>query len=184
MFLLSFITNNIDLCSSLDSCDWLDAMKWCQLLTVILCAVTITSGQQSEFIRKVAGFIILNIPTVSLSLGYTGTRITTDNTEIFITDIGEGEDVPTRLTCHTDLTECCRGGDHSGSGGLGHWTYPDGSVIPNNAGGQDFFINRDAPQVIHLNSRENRHLLSPTGSYCCTVPTTGGDMTLCVNMGE
>ncbi len=120
---------------------------------------------------------------VSLSLGVNGTRITTDNTEILITTVGENVDLP-RLTCHTDLTACCRGIDHSGSGGLGQWTYPDGSVILNNAGGQDFYINRDAPQVIHLNRREVNNPLSPTGSYCCTVPTIGGDMIFCANLGE
>ncbi len=73
-------------------------------------------------------------------------------------------------------------------GALGQWTYPDGSVVLNNGGsvaaGQQFYIVRNAPQVIRLNRRENNNPLTPTGSYCCTVPTTGGDMTLCANLGE
>ncbi len=124
---------------------------------------------------------------VYLTLG-TGPRITTDNTEIFITTIGEDAmGGQPSLTCHTDLTACCRGGD-TGSGGVGQWTYPDGSVILNNAGsiadGQEFYFLRNDAQLIRLARREATNPLSPTGSYCCTVPTTGGDMTLCANLGE
>ncbi len=73
-------------------------------------------------------------------------------------------------------------------GGLGQWTYPDGSVILNNAGstadGQQWYIIRNDAQLIRLARRENANPLTPTGSYCCTVPTTGGEMTLCANLGE
>ncbi len=65
-----------------------------------------------------------------LTLG-SGPRITTDNTEIPITAIGEDDTGgPPPLTCHTDLTTCCRSvADNNGMGSLGQWTYPDGSVI-------------------------------------------------------
>ncbi len=125
---------------------------------------------------------------VYLTLG-DGPRITTDNTEILITDIGEDAtgSLPS-LTCHTDLTACCRGSDTGGNGGLGQWTYPDGSVLLNNAGstaaGQLFYIVRNAPQLIRLARRASNNPLSPIGSYCCTVPTTGGDRTLCANLGN
>ncbi len=79
-----------------------------------------------------------------LTLG-SGPSITTNNTEIPITAIGEdaGVDLPS-LTCHTDLTACCRSGaDNNDMGPLGQWTYPDGSVILNNGGGQQFYINRN-----------------------------------------
>ncbi len=73
-------------------------------------------------------------------------------------------------------------------GALGQWTYPDGSVILGNGGsitaGQQFYILRGAPQVIRLARREATNPVPLTGSYCCTVPTTGGDMTLCANLGE
>ena len=74
-------------------------------------------------------------------------------------------------------------------GALGQWTYPDGSVIlrngPSATAGQQFYINRNGlRQIIGLNRREANNPLTPTGSYCCTVPTTGGDMTLCANLGE
>ncbi len=72
-----------------------------------------------------------------------GPVITTNNTEILITDIGEDAlGGRPSLTCHTDLTACCRYADNGGNGALGQWTYPDGSVLLNNAGsttvGQDF----------------------------------------------
>ncbi len=70
---------------------------------------------------------------VYLSLESAGPNIITDNTEILITDIGEVGDALPRLTCHTDLTACCRSAaDNGGNGGLGQWTYPDGSLVLNN----------------------------------------------------
>ena len=81
------------------------------------------------------------------------------------------------LTCHTDLTACCRNGDNNDMGELGQWTYPDGSVILQNdaslTAGQLFYILRKVPQVVRLARREGNNPLTPTGSYCCTVPTTG-----------
>ncbi len=93
------------------------------------------------------------------------------------------------LTCLTDLTTCCRNmADNNGNGALGQWTYPDGSVVLNNgdavAAGDGFYFVRNDAQLIRLARREINNPLSPTGSYCCTVPTTGGDMTLCANLGE
>ncbi len=119
-----------------------------------------------------------------LTLG-SGPSITTNNTEILITDIGEdaGGDLPS-LTCHTDLTVCCRSGDNNGMGALGQWTFPDGSVILNDGGStKQFYISRNAPQLIRLNRRLTNPL-TPTGSYCCTVLTTGGETTICANLGE
>ena len=130
----------------------------------------------------------LSPDTVYLTLG-SGPRITTNNVEILTTDIGEDNGGLPSLTCHTDLVACCRSNaDNNGNGGLGQWTYPDGSVILNNGGsaaaGDQFYINRNAPQLIRLHRRDYNNPLTPTGSYCCTVPTTGGDMTLCANLGK
>ncbi len=127
---------------------------------------------------------------VYLSLG--SANITTNNTEILITDIGEDADgaLPS-LTCHTDLTQCCMSGaDNNGAGDLGQWTYPDGSVVLNNAeslaADYTLYIVRNSPQAIKLVRREsvNSPPLSPTGSYCCIIPTNGVDMTFCANLGE
>ncbi len=64
-----------------------------------------------------------------------GPRITTNNTEILITVIGEDAvGLLPSLTCHTDLTTCCRSSDNNGMGGLGQWTFPGGSVVLNDGG--------------------------------------------------
>ncbi len=126
---------------------------------------------------------------VYLTLG--STSIATNNTEIVITEIGEDAEggLPS-LTCNTDLTTCCRSvADNNGQGGLGQWTFPGGSVILGNGAsttaGQQFYINRNGPQVINLNRRAANNPLTPTGSYCCTVPTSIEiEMTLCANLGE
>ena len=125
-----------------------------------------------------------------LSLG--STIITTNNSEVIITDIGEDAPIGLpSLTCNTDLTTCCRNSDTGGQGGRGEWYYPDGTAVKNNADSvaadDSFYRVRNAPQVIRLarrNSNNVHGLLSPTGSYCCVIPTTGGDMTFCANIGE
>ncbi len=175
------------------------------MLRVLVCVVLLsvltarTGGQQSEssqfstlYWLAIILCIVMHVfgCAVYLSLGSAGPNITTDNTEILITDIGEEDDALPRLTCHTDSPTCCRSiADNGGNGGLGQWTYPDGSMVLNNAdsmtAGDGFYFNRVDPQVIHLNRRETNNRLSPTGSYCCTVPTNGGVMmTLCANLGE
>ncbi len=91
------------------------------------------------------------------------------------------------LTCHTDLAACCRGLDTNGNGPLGQWTYPDGSLLLNNKdseiAGQQFYTRRNDLRLIRLARRENLNPLTPTGLYCCTVPTTHGEMTFCANLG-
>ncbi len=133
-----------------------------------------------------SNFLIYGL--VYLTVG-SGPSITTNNTEILITAIGEDGGLPS-LTCHTDLIACCRSvADNNGMGSLGQWTFPDGSVILLNGAsataGQQFYINRNGlRQIIGLNRRAANNPVTPTGSYCCTVPTTGGEMTLCANLGE
>ena len=126
--------------------------------------------------------------TVYLSLG--STNITTNNTEVLIFFIGEDASggLPS-LTCHTDLRNCCRGRDTGGQGGRGEWYYPDGRTVQNNAdstvAGENFYFVRNAPQVVRL-ARRSFYItppLSPTGSYCCVIPTTRGEMTFCANIG-
>ena len=100
--------------------------------------------------------------TVYLSLG--SIMITTNNTEVLITDIGE--DAPgglPSLTCHTDLTECCRNIDNNFMGSRGgEWYYPDGRVVPNAGANEDFYRVRNAPQVARL-ARRASNPISPTG---------------------
>ena len=121
--------------------------------------------------------------TVYLSLG--STNITTNNTEVLITDIGEDHpDGLPSLTCHTDLTECCRSIDTGGQG-AGEWYYPDGSIVKGSRAAtmnDRFFRIKGAPQVVTLVRRANP--LSPTGSYCCAIPTMAGERIFCANIGK
>ena len=61
-------------------------------------------------------------------------------------------------------------------------------MVQNNAdstaAAEQFYRSRNAPQVIRLARRASNNPLSPTGSYCCEIPTTGGEMTFCANIGE
>ena len=110
---------------------------------------------------------------------------------VLITDIGE--DAPgglPSLTCHTNLTRCCRNMDTGGQGGRGEWYYPDGREVQNNAvsmaAGEGFYRVRNAPQVIRLARRQQKDTIgpsSPTGFFCCVIPTSTEDMTFCANIG-
>ncbi len=121
-------------------------------------------------------------PTVYLSLG--STTIITNNTEISITDIGEDATLPS-LICHTDLVACCRRSDTIAEP-IGDWYFPNGDAIPVGRSAEPnalFFVGRNK-QVVRLRRRESINPLSPTGSYCCTIPTNVGEMTFCANLGE
>ena len=124
------------------------------------------------------------IALIFLSLGPTKI-ITTNNTEILIADIGNNTGDLPRLSCHTDLPECCRDIDTGGQP-LGDWYYPDGRVVQNRgrseAAGESFYRGRNN-QTVNLLHRVELNPLSQTGSYCCKVPTTGGNRTLCANLG-
>ena len=69
-------------------------------------------------------------------------------------------------------------------GGRGAWYYPDGTTLNNFAGstGEGFYFVRNGPQLIRLARKFS--VIAPTGSYCCVIPTTGGEMTFCANLGE
>ena len=64
-------------------------------------------------------------------------------------------------------------------------------MVQNNAdstaANEAFYRVRNAPQVIRLARTIAGsgivYPLSPTGSYCCVIPTTGGEMTFCANIG-
>ena len=129
---------------------------------------------------------ILHIALVYLSLG--STNITTNNTEVLITDIGEdASDGLPSLTCHTDLTTCCRNSDNNMTESLGTWYYPNGRALQSSSGSmaarENFYFIRNDSKLIRLNRQDNANPLEPTGSYCCVIPTTKGEMTFCVSIG-
>ena len=113
------------------------------------------------------------LPTViPLSIG---DRILTNNMMLAITDIGEGASA---LTCHTELTTCCREQDNPSGGALGEWTGPDSNQIPESSCTDRFYVTRHQSSI-SLNRGGNSTV---GGQYCCVIPRTGGEMTFCVNV--
>ena len=82
------------------------------------------------------------------------------------------------LLCVTDNTACCARDQVPGRGILGDWYYPNGTLVPNNADGLDFYRNR-GPSVVRLNRRRG----GMTGIYYCEIPdTTGVDQTMYIGV--
>ncbi len=120
-----------------------------------------------------------------LSLG--STNITTNNTEILITDIGDDfRDGRHSLICHTDLVACCRRSETMAKG-IGDWRYPNEDRVPGGSTSSQSFFSLRSFQFIKLARREGIFFspLSPTGCYCCIIPITNErKMTFCANLGE
>ncbi len=98
---------------------------------------------------------------------------------ILITDVGDSYlpdsvmnqvDPGPSLVCVTSNvnTMCCRGADHPGSGSVGNWLYPNGTIVFGNHFNRDFTRSFHTQQI-RLN-RERLSVLSPTGVYTCEVP--------------
>ncbi len=98
-----------------------------------------------------------------------------------ITDVGDSflhdnsvkqDDPGLSLVCVTSNvnTNCCRGADHSGSGPVGNWLYPNGTIVlGNNANPIGDFTRSSHLNKIRLN-RKRPDVMSPTGVYTCEVP--------------
>ncbi len=96
-----------------------------------------------------------------------------------ITDVGDGfpgtinpPDPGPSLVCVTSNvnTMCCRGGDHHGSGSVGNWLFPNGTIVlGNSANPNGDFTRSPHTQQIRLN-RKRTDIMSPTGVYTCHVP--------------
>ena len=97
-----------------------------------------------------------------------------NNTQLFLGDTGDTS-TGSAILCTTNKSPCCA------TNHLGEWYYPNGSMVLNNAAGEDFYRGR-GDQTIRLNRRNNAQ--SPTGSFCCELPDNN-DVThrLCVTLG-
>ena len=109
---------------------------------------------------------------IALSIGGT---IQTNNSAVNMATIGEGASA---LTCHTELTTCCREEDNPSGRALGEWIGPDSSRIPESSCTNRFYASR-LQSSISLNHGGNNNV---EGQYCCVIPRTGGEMTFCVNV--
>ncbi len=93
-----------------------------------------------------------------------------------ITDVGDGfpgvtnpVDPGPSLVCVTSNvnTMCCRGSDHSGSGPVGDWLFPDGTIVLGNSANLNGDFTRSShTQQIRLH-RKRPDVMSPTGVYTC-----------------
>ncbi|XP_064386099.1 uncharacterized protein LOC135334748 [Halichondria panicea] len=114
---------------------------------------------------------------IVLSIG--GTAYT-NNTALSFSLIEEGSSA---LTCHTELSTCCREQDNLNGGALGGWRGPDGNSIPkasNACSSEGLYVTRGI-STISLNLRGTEILAG--GVYCCTIPRAGGiTQTFCVNV--
>ena len=84
-----------------------------------------------------------------------------NNTALSSSDIGEKAGA---LICLTNLLECCSS-DGTGSGPLGSWTLPSGSVAPSS--GSSLTMSRGLSSVL-LN--RGRFVTAPSGIYTCEIP--------------
>ncbi len=97
----------------------------------------------------------------------------TNNSAISLAAIGSSA-----LTCHTDLSTCCRGEDNNGSQALGGWIGPGGDSIPDSLNTDGFSVSREMSSI-SLNYAEGSSELA--GTYCCQVPRdSGANTTHCV----
>ena len=98
--------------------------------------------------------------------------ITDVGTSFLFGDFYNRVDPGSSLVCVTSYvnTMCCRGLDHPGSGTVGNWLYPDGTIIVQKGINPYGDITRSVQfQQLRLN-RNKRDVMSPTGVYTCEVP--------------
>ena len=86
-----------------------------------------------------------------------------NNSALPLNDIGTISTGSTIL-CSTNRSPCCSINPYQ----FGGWYYPNGSIVPYNYVGENFYTTRSRYQSIHLNRRNNAQ--SPTGSFCCELP--------------
>ena len=113
---------------------------------------------------------------IVLSIGGT---VYTNNTALSFSLIGEGSSA---LTCHTELSTCCREQDNLNGGALGGWRGPGGDIpeASDASPSEGFYVTRNI-STISLNRCRNEMLAR--GLYCCTIPRTSGtNQTFCVDV--
>ena len=116
-------------------------------------------------------FLILVLPLVPDGVGlYLDGNQLANYSMVNLADIGEGG---CALICYTNARGCCK------SQNIGEWYFPNGSDVRTNGAMDNFYRDREE-RMVRLNRRNNA--MGPTGSYCCDIPGSNGDMTLCVGV--
>ena len=114
---------------------------------------------------------------LGLLLSLRGTTYTTNNSVILLDDVGVS--TSNALQCISDLSGCCL------NPGRGQWYYPNGTQVPIDGTGYGFYRNRESNGQVFLRRRSDT--ISPTGTYCCQVPTAASgsnDETFCAFLSE
>ncbi len=93
--------------------------------------------------------------------------VITNNSVLSLATIGSSA-----LTCHTELSICCRGVDNNGNA-LGEWRGPNGDSIPD-SNTDGFYVLRGMSSI-SLNLAEGSSEVA--GTYCCQVPKESGATT-------
>ena len=98
-----------------------------------------------------------------------GTRYL-NNSLVALTAIGADNNA---LICLTNFTACCSNSETGGTGSLGDWRLPDGSLVPGGASRSTASVIRTrGPSAVLLHRRNN--VLEPTGVFTCEVPDASG----------
>ena len=93
-----------------------------------------------------------------------------NNSVVALTAIGADNNA---LICLTNFTACCSSSETGGTGSLGDWRLPDGSLVPGGASGSTASIIRTrGASAVLLHHRNN--VLVPTGVFTCEVPDASG----------
>lgn len=99
---------------------------------------------------------------------------------MLISDIGESVNNEA-LQCVTDAIQCCA------RARVGEWYFPSGARVPIRMQALTFYRNRGDDGTVNLNRLGNtdRETTSPTGLYCCSIPSASGiDQLVCIYVGE
>ncbi len=108
----------------------------------------------------------------------TGGTVYTNNTDLLPADIGEGVSA---LSCHTELTTCCRDQDNPTGEALGDWIGPDRNSV-SEISDEGFYVTRERNSIT-INYRSNTCSTVMGGLYCCRIPRAGGiTRKFCVNV--
>ena len=107
-----------------------------------------------------------------------------NSSAIPITEIGETDpdtDLNDGLQCITGRMPCCR---HAFRAGEWYMYTPGRTMVPGLSTAVGFYRNRGHDDgTVNLNRPDG--VMMPTGLFCCEIPSaTGGDQTVCANIGK
>ena len=86
---------------------------------------------------------------------------------VLLDNIGESRE---SLLCLTDLPACCRDDYTGGRGHLGHWFFPNATMVPNFGDQWEFYRTR-GQMVVLMHRRKG----GATGIYYCDIPNQNED---------